>query len=64
MTSGSDGKVESEIVTVEKLLISNMIRLDTVLQLLLDKGFFTEKEFNTKMKEVKTEYARRRKKVS
>jgi hypothetical protein len=35
-----------------------------VLQLLLDKGFFTEKEFNTKMKEVKTEYARRRKKVS
>ena len=46
----------SELVDLEELLISNTIQLDTVYQLLIDKGLFTEAEFSTKMKQVQMEY--------
>ena len=46
----------SELVDLEELLISNTIQLDTMYQLLIDKGLFTEAEFLTKMKQVQMEY--------
>ena len=46
----------SELVDLEELLISNTIQLDTMYQLLIDKGLFTEAEFSTKMKQVQMEY--------
>ncbi len=46
----------SELVDFEELLISNTIQLDTMYQLLIDKGLFTEAEFLTKMKQVQMEY--------
>jgi len=46
----------SELVDFEELLIANTIQLDTMYQLLIDKGLFTEAEFLTKMKQVQTEY--------
>ena len=47
----------SELVDLEELLISNTIQLDTMYQLLIDKGLFTEAEFLTKMKQVQKTYA-------
>ena len=46
----------SELVDFEELLISNTIQLDTMYQLLIDKGLFTETEFLTKMKKVQMAY--------
>ena len=46
----------SERVDFEELLISNTIQLDTMYQLLIDKGLSTEAEFLTKMKKVQMEY--------
>ena len=46
----------SELVDLEELLISNTIQLDTMYQLLIDKGLFTEAEFLTKMKQVQMKY--------
>jgi hypothetical protein len=40
-------------------VISNTIQLDTMYQLLIDKGLFTEAEFLIKMKQVQTEYQKR-----
>jgi len=46
----------SELVDFEELLISNTIQLDTMYQLLIDKGLFAEAEFLTKMKQVQMAY--------
>ena len=46
----------SVLVDLEELLISNTIQLDTMYQLLIDKGLFTEAEFLTKMKQVQMAY--------
>jgi len=46
----------SELVDFEELLISNTIQLDTMYQLLIDKGLITEAEFLTKMKQVQMAY--------
>jgi hypothetical protein len=46
----------SELVDLEELLISNTIQLDTMYQLLIDKGLFTEAEFLAKMKQVQMAY--------
>ncbi len=46
----------SELVDLEELLFSNTIQLDTMYQLLIDKGLFTEAEFLTKMKQVQMAY--------
>jgi len=43
---------EKEISTFEELLMVNVIQLDTVTQLLVEKGVFTEEEFFSKLKEV------------
>jgi hypothetical protein len=49
----------SELVSFRELVISNTIQLDTMYQLLMDKGIFTEAEFLTKMKQVQMEYQRK-----
>ena len=46
----------NELVDFEELLISNTIQLDTMYQLLIDKGLFTEAEFLIKMKQVQIQY--------
>jgi hypothetical protein len=46
----------SELVDFEELLISNTIQLDTMYQLLIDKGLFAEVEFFIKMKQVQMQY--------
>ena len=47
---------DKEIVSYEELLMANVIQTDTVTQLLIEKGFFSEQEFFTKLKNVQAEW--------
>jgi hypothetical protein len=46
----------NEIVDFRELVMTNTIQVDTMYQLLIQKGYFTEAEFLTKLKEVQTLY--------
>lgn len=45
-----------EIVEFKELLMANTIQIDTIYQLLIQKGYFTEAEFLAKMREVQADY--------
>ena len=45
-----------ELVTFKELLIANSIQVDTLTQLLVEKGIFTEQEFFSKLKQVQSQY--------
>ena len=54
-------KLESkETVNLQELLIAQMIQIDTISMLLIDKGVFTQEEFFEKLKTVKAEYENRK----
>jgi hypothetical protein len=46
----------NDLVTFEELLMANSIQVDTAVQLMIEKGFFTHDEFFTKLKQVQAEY--------
>jgi len=50
---------QSELADFRDLLVSNSIQLDTITQLLIEKGFFSSDEFYTKLKQVQTDYMSR-----
>jgi len=54
---------DKEMVSSEELLMAQMIQIDAVAQLLIDKGIFTEQEFFTKLKQVQAEYQKRARKA-
>ena len=45
-----------ELVDFREMAITNTIQMDTMYQLLIQKGYFTEAEFLEKMKEVQVGY--------
>jgi hypothetical protein len=47
---------KKEIATFEELLMVNLIQVDTITQLLVEKGIFTHEEFFTKLKKVQHEW--------
>jgi hypothetical protein len=47
---------ETDHKSIEDLIVSNSIQFDTMYRVLIDKGIFTEAEFNEKMQEVQTYY--------
>ena len=49
-----------KIVTVEELAISNMLEIETLRQLLFEKGIMTEDEFIAKFKKLDREMKERR----
>ena len=49
-----------EIVTSEELLMAQMIQLDAISQLLIEKGILTKQEFYAKLKQVQYEYVQKR----
>lgn len=51
---------EKDLVTSEELIMSQIIQLDTVTQLLIEKGIISEEEFYTKLKQVQYEYQSKR----
>ena len=50
---------QPELIPIHELVGSNTIQLDTIYQLMIEKGFFTEPEFLAKMKEVQADYQNR-----
>jgi len=48
---------EKELVTFKEMLMANSIMLDTLVQILMAKGLFTEQEFYGKLKEVQAQYS-------
>jgi hypothetical protein len=51
---------EKELVSFKEFLIAHSIQVDTVTQLLIEKGIITEQEFYTKLKKVQYDYESRR----
>ena len=49
-----------ETVSFKELLISNMIEIQAVAQLLMEKGLITEQEYLAKLKQVQAEYQEKR----
>ena len=49
----------SDIVAFRDLLVSTSIHLDTITQLLIDKGIFSSDEYYAKLKQVQTDYMRK-----
>ena len=51
---------KKELVSFKKLLMANMMEVDTVTQLLIEKGIITEAEFYAKLKQVQQDYESKR----
>jgi len=47
-----------ELVDFREMVMANTIQMDTMYQLLIQKGYFIEAEFLAKMKEVQADYNR------
>lgn len=41
-----------ELVTIQEMVMANTIQVDTMYQLFIQKGYFTEAEFLANMREV------------
>ena len=46
----------SELVSFKELLMANSIQVDAAIQLLIEKGLFTQDEFFIKLKQVQSQY--------
>jgi mannitol/fructose-specific phosphotransferase system IIA component (Ntr-type) len=46
----------NKLVTFNELLMANSIQVDTLAQLLIEKGIITKDEFFAKLKQVQSEY--------
>ena len=49
----------NELVTFKELLMANSMQVDAAVQLLIEKGFFTEAKYFAKLKQVQTQYYRK-----
>ena len=47
---------ETDHESIEDLVVSNAIQFDTMYRILIDKGYFTEAEFNEKLQKVQGDY--------
>ncbi len=47
---------EKELVSFEENLRANMIQVDALSQVLIEKGLITEQDFYTKLKKVQADY--------
>ena len=49
-----------ELASFKELLISDMIEIQTITQLLFEKGIITQREYDVKLKQVQAEYLSKR----
>ncbi len=49
-----------ELASFKELLLSSMIEIQTIAQLLFEKGIITQREYDVKLKQVKAEYLSKR----
>ena len=50
---------DKDTVSFREFMMSNAIQIDPVVQLLIEKGIFTQKEFFARLKQVQAEYERK-----
>lgn len=50
---------QDELFSIRELVVANSIQVDAISMLLIEKGFFTQDEYFTKLKQVQTEYKRK-----
>ena len=48
--------IDKDLVTFKELLMANAIQVDTLAQLLIEKGLISQEECFRKLKEVQAEY--------
>ena len=48
-----------ELVRFQEILMANSIMIETLTQLLMEKGIFSNEEFFTKLNEVKVDYQKK-----
>jgi hypothetical protein len=53
-----------KISTLQDLLVAQMIQIDTLTLMLIEKGVFSQEAFFSKLKEVKAEYESRQRRSS
>lgn len=46
----------NDLLSLKELLLAILIQVDTAVQLMIEKGFFTEAEYFTKFKQVQAAY--------
>ena len=51
---------DTDLVNFKELLMANSIQVDTLAQLLIEKGIISREEFFRKLKEVQSEYESRK----
>ena len=51
---------DKDLITFKELLMANSIQVDTLAQLLIEKGFISREEFFRKLKVVQSEYESRK----
>ena len=51
---------DSQTVSFDELLMANVIQVDAISQLLIEKGLITEQEFFTKLGQVQGEWENKR----
>jgi mannitol/fructose-specific phosphotransferase system IIA component (Ntr-type) len=50
---------QEQLVALEELLVSNTVQLDTITQLLVEKGVFTKNEFFDMLKQIQKEFKKK-----
>jgi hypothetical protein len=53
-----------EISALQDLIVAQMIQIDTLTLMLIEKGVFTQDDFFSKLKQVKAEYEGRKRRSS
>jgi len=51
---------DKELVSFKEMLIATSVMVDSLAQLLIDKGVISEQEFHTKLKQVQMDYSQRK----
>ena len=51
---------DKEMVSLQERLMAQMIQLDAITQLLIEKGIITEKEFIANLKQVQDDYQKKK----
>jgi hypothetical protein len=47
---------DKDLISFKELLMANSIQVDTLVQILIEKGIISKEEFYRKLKEVQAEY--------
>ncbi len=48
--------LDHDLVSFKELLMANSFQVDAAVQLMIEKGFFTQDEFFAKLKQVQAQY--------